>query len=613
MSVLVAREIQKSYGDRLILKDVTLYVGEHDRIGLVGVNGSGKSTLLRVLSGEEDADSGQVQRPEGLGFLSQQPVFDGATVGEVADQAVAWHRALLHSYEDAIARGDLHEASVAQDRLDQVGWEVAHRVDAMLEQLRAPAREALIENLSGGELRRVALARVLLEAPAVLLLDEPTNHLDADTADWLQAWLQGYQGAVILVTHDRYLLEAVAERIVEVEGGVSVAYEGSYGDYLVARSERHERLRREDERADEILRREAAWAVRSPSARTGKQKARLSRLDKLREREGGYQDQNLTLSFTTGFRKGGTMLEAHRLSKSYGKNRLFDGLEISLLPGERLGILGPNGAGKSTLLRVLLGEETPDRGEVSRAPRVKVGMIDQARSGLDPEHTVFEAAGAGNEQVKVGENWIHVASFLGKFLFFRDHFEQRVASLSGGERARLLLARLMLEGANLLVLDEPTNDLDLLTLRVLEEALLSFDGSVIVVTHDRAFMDRVCSSVLAFEGEGRAVMYADRMQHVAAMSARRAEARAERVAEKAPPPKPAKAKLSWKEQRELEQLPERIEAAEDQVVAAEAVLADPATYQQRAADVPSLNKALAALQQAVEALYARWEELSERA
>lgn len=613
MSILVAREIQKSFGDRLVLRDATLHVDDRDRVGLVGVNGSGKSTLLRILTGQERADSGTLIIPEGVGFLSQEPEFEGETVGEVADQAVAWHRDLLVRYEAALEAGKVEEAGAIQDRLDQVGWSVQHRVQAMLERTRAPARAARIADLSGGELRRVALARVLLEAHKVLLLDEPTNHLDADTAEWLQGWLEGFPGAVILVTHDRYLLEAVAERIVEIENGETVAYDGSYGDYLVLRAERQVRLRREDERAAEILAREAAWAARSPSARTGKQKARLGRLDLLQQRENAPREAELQLQLNTGFRKGGTMLEAHRLAKGYGGRTLFSGLELSLLPGDRLGILGPNGAGKSTLLRVLLGMERPDKGEISRAPRVKIGILDQARTGLNLDHTVFEAAGGGNDNVKVGENWIHVASFLGRFLFAREHFTQRVSLLSGGERARLLLARLMLEGANLLVLDEPTNDLDLLTLRVLEEALLNFDGSVIVVTHDRAFMDRVSTSVLAFEEGGQVVRYADRLQHLAAVAARAA---AEKVsAPPAAPPLTKSAKpsrLSWKESQELEALPARIEVAEAEAAAIEVRLADPATYQKAASEVPAMNRQLSAKQQEIAALYMRWEDLSGR-
>ncbi len=614
MSLLLARHIQKSFGDRLVLSDCTLQVDPGDRIGLVGINGCGKSTLLSVIAGEQEADSGEIVRGGTVGLLSQSPLLRGRTAADVVEAAIAWHRRLVLGYETALAQGDLERAGQLQDRLDQVGWEVDHKVDAVLDKVDAPPRDAALERLSGGERRRLALARVLLESPDVLLLDEPTNHLDADTADWLQSYLEGYRGAVVLVTHDRYLLEAVAERIVEVELGQTVAYEGSYGDYLVQRAERRELLRRTRERALEIVAWEAAWAARSPAARTGKQKARLKRLDALRERVPELKESRLSLDLRTGFRKGGTMLEAHGLAKAYGAHSLFEGVELSLLPGDRLGILGPNGAGKTTLLRVLLGQEPPNAGEVVFAPRVVTGLLDQDRSGLKEDDTVFEAAGGGQDNVKVGEDWVHVASFLGRFLFTREHFDQRVTALSGGEQARLLLARLMLAGANLLVLDEPTNDLDLLTLRVLEDALLAFDGASIVVTHDRAFMDRVCNKILAFEGEGRVVEYASRQQHLDAMARRRAT---QKVQAPKAEPKPRKERdhkrLSYAERREYEALPGQIEALEEEQSGIEEVLADPATYRERAEEVGELTARVEAIEAEIEGLFGRWEALGERA
>ena len=613
MSVLLARAVERSFGDRLVLRHADLVVEVRDRVGLVGVNGSGKSTLLRILGGADRCDAGAVRATGSVGLLDQRPRLPGVTVADAAEHAVAWHRSLVRAYEDALSRGDMAAAGAAQDRLDHAGWEVDHQIDSLLDKVGAPGRDGVLARLSGGELRRVALAVTLLSAPDALLLDEPTNHLDADTAEWLQSYLQGYRGAVVLTTHDRYLLEALAERIVEVDDGLTVTYEGSYGDYLVARAERHQAAQQAQERALKLLAREAAWAARSPSARTGKQRARLQRLEELRERRPVLVERSMDLQLTTGLRTGGTVLEVHGLTKSYGDRTLLRGADFSILAGQRLGITGPNGAGKTTLLRLIQRLEAPDAGEVVLASRVRIGVLDQARTGLDDDDTVFEAAGDDHDQVRVGDRWVHVASFLQRFLFRREHLDQRVSTLSGGERARLLLARLMLQGANLLLLDEPTNDLDLLTLRVLEEALLAFDGAVVVVTHDRAFLDRVCTGVLAFEGEGRVVEYASRRQAIAARQRREAVA-----VQAAPAPAPTERPrtrqgLSWREQRELEGLESDIEVAEAAVTAVEEVLADPRTYQERADEVLALNKQLAAREAEVEALYARWEELSERA
>jgi ABC transport system ATP-binding/permease protein len=621
MHLLHADGVEKAFGDRAILKGCDLAVGPGDRVGLVGVNGSGKSTLLRILAGEEAPDLGTVTVHGRRVLLAQEPHLPFATVGEAADDALAWHDALMADYQAALEAGDMQTAGRLQGRLDLVGWERGHEVDAMLDRLDCPPRDAPIGRLSGGERRRVALARALLARPEVLLLDEPTNHLDAETIEWLQARLQGHDGALILVTHDRYLLEAVADRIVEVEHGVTVAYDGSYADYLVARAERHARLRQTEDRRLAMLRREAAWAARSPAARSTKQKARLQRLDALRTGAGPVpEDRAFDLDLSTGLQTGRAVLELHGLDKAYGDRVLLDGLDLNLLAGERLGVLGPNGAGKSTLLRILAGAEPADAGVVHKAPRFRVAVLDQHRTGLDEEDTVFEAAGQGNDHVMVGDRPVHVAGFLARFLFPRAMLDQRVATLSGGERARLLMARLLLAGCNLLLLDEPTNDLDLQTLRVLEEALLSFDGACVVVTHDRAFLDRVCTRVLAFHGDGEVVSYQDRQQYRREVERRRAAAstpvdpdkHAAREAHEARKQAKRQDRLSYAEARELKALPARIEALEDELAELEATLADPATWTERADEAPALAARTQALPDEIEALYTRWETLGEK-
>ena len=614
MKALIATGIEKSFGNRHILRGCELSISAGERIGLVGANGSGKTTLVRILADDDWPDNGEVRRLGTVAWLAQNPVLPGRTVGESLCEAVGWHASLLEAYSKALDEGDMDAASGHQDRLDMVGWEIDHRISAIQDRLRTPDSSATIATLSGGELRRVALARALLAEADVLLLDEPTNHLDADTVVWLEGFLAGYRGAVILVTHDRYLLEAVANRIVEIEGGECVAYEGSYSDYLISRAERQARLQQMESRRLNMLAREAAWAVRSPSARSTKQKARLKRLEVLREQKHWSQPKEMSLSLSTGEKFGGTVIDVQNLSKSYGRNCLMKGLSFSLAPGDRIGVIGVNGAGKSTLLRMLLSQETPDGGDILTASRVSMGVLDQARTGLKGDDSVFEVAGGGNDHVWVHGNPVHVAGFLEKFLFTREHLDQRVDALSGGERARLLLARLLLSGSNILLLDEPTNDLDLLTLRVLEEALLAFDGAVIVVTHDRAFLDRVCTSVLAFEGAGQITQYASRIQAEAAKRRAEDEKQAALIKPAARPERKRDRsdKLSYKERKELAALPGRIESTEEEQAALTEKLADPATYR-GGVDVSSITGMLASIEANLETMYERWEALESRA
>lgn len=617
MHVLRALGIEKAYGDRLILKGCDLEVATKDRVGLVGPNGSGKSTLLRILGDIEGADHGEITLQGRMALLHQDPRLPGRTVGEAADEALSWHRDLLDRWQQALDDDRIDDAARLQSELDLVGWERAHEVDGMLDRLGAPPREAPLDRLSGGERRRVALARALLQRPELLILDEPTNHLDAETIEWLQSWLQGYPGAVLLVTHDRYLLEAVADRIVEIDDGKTVSYAGSYADYLISRAERQANLARAEDRRLSLIAREAEWASRSPAARTTKQKGRLQRLEALKALPALKQQKAMSLDLSTGLKTGRSVLELHGLRKAYGDRVLFDDLSFNLMAGDRLGILGPNGAGKSTLLRILAQAESADRGTVHKAPRFKVAVLDQHRTGLDDADTVHEAAGGGNDHVIVGDRSVHVAGFLSRFLFRREMLDQRVETLSGGERARLLLAKLLLRGCNLLLLDEPTNDLDLQTLRVLEEALLSFDGACVVITHDRAFLDRVCTRLLAFHGDSTVATYADRLQVRREMERRAEAARqaasARRARDKATAATAPTDRLTYAEKKELAALPVRIEEAEAALEEVEAQLADPTLWSDRPEQAPPLSARAQALPDEIAALYERWERLAARA
>jgi len=609
MAVLVADSIDKAWGDRAILRELSVSVDKGERLGLVGPNGCGKSTLLSIMGGDEPCDGGEIRFQGSRGILGQDPHLAGETVADAVRAALEWHHALLDRYHAALDAGRMRDAQSLQDQLDLHGWDHDHRAAAMLQRVGAPAMDARLDKLSGGQRRRVALAATLLGEPDILLLDEPTNHLDAAAVDWLQEWLERYKGTVILVTHDRYLLEAVASRIVEIDDGVAVSYDGSYADYLIARAERQAMLQRREDSRLGMIRREAEWASRSPAARSTKQRARLDRLKVMRDQRPLKKSEMFKLDFRTGLKQGQTVLEAHGLKKSYGELKILEGLDLSMLRGDRLGVLGANGVGKSTLLKILLGTESLDSGQMRFAPRVNVAYLDQQRSALKATDSVYEAMGDGKDKILVGDNWVHVVGYLQRFLFPKSMHDQTVATLSGGERARLLLAKMLLEGANFLILDEPTNDLDLMTLRVLEEALLDFDGSCVVVTHDRAFLDRVCTGILAFEGDGKIVRYASRSQAEAGMAAK-AEVKVSKPKAQRKPDRPKK--LSWKEQREFDALPQNLEDAELALAELEDKLADPDTWTDPAG-ARLVQEQHAAATAKVEALYERWEELEARA
>ena len=615
MHSLVVNEIEKSYGDRQILRGCSFFVGTQDRVGIVGANGAGKSTLLRIISGKEEPNHGRIHLPVSVAILDQNPTLTGETVEDAVRETSRWHQDLLDGYNAAIVNEDWDEMAELQDRLDLVGWDISHNIDAVLQRVQAPTAESSLENLSGGEIRRVALARTLLSNADLLILDEPTNHLDTETIEWLEAFLAGYRGSVLLVTHDRYLLEQVATRIIEVEDGVCVGYDGSYGDYLVASAERQSRLRQAESRRLKLISQEAAWAARSPAARSTKQKARLQRLDQLQNQRSMPSERSIEWNFDTDDRFGSTLMEVEDLSIRFGSRQLFSEATFTISPKERIGIVGRNGTGKSSLLKLLTGQLKSSTGQIHRQSRLHIGILDQNRSGLKPDDTVYESVG-GADFVDVQGQRVHVVGFLAKFLFGRTMLDQKVSLLSGGERARLLMAKLLLQGANLLILDEPTNDLDLLTLRALEEALLEFGGGVFVVTHDRAFLDRVCTGILSIEEE-QVVSYADRSQVMKAAHARRQAQQAEQQSRKEtvePQAKTVKQQLglSYQEKKELESLPDRIEHWETEVEQMNSVILDPTTYSNPDIDVALLQQNKETLESQIEDAMERWEDLSER-
>ncbi|MBX3130650.1 MAG: ABC-F family ATP-binding cassette domain-containing protein [Polyangiaceae bacterium] len=622
MPVLSAHGLVKAYGPTTVLRGASLTIRSGERVGVVGRNGAGKSTLGRILAGVEPADAGSVsrRRDSAVLYLSQVPEFDGdpTVTAAVSSGLEAWSRAMAR-YESASAQVDrrdgvldaaIEEQAQAADEVERLGgFEQSHRIASLLEHLRIARPDSPVSTLSGGEQRRVALARLLIAAPDLAILDEPTNHLDADTVEWLEGYLlDGFRGALLLITHDRYLLDRVATRTVEVSRGEVYSYDGGYGLYLQQKAERLELEARTEQNRQNFLRGELAWLARQPKARTTKQKARIDRAEAALavERPEVERLARLTLD---DVRAGKTILETRDLRVELGGRLLVDGLTLSLTQGQRIGIVGPNGAGKTTLLRTLLGQLDPTSGSVVLGKNTKLGYFDQLRSGLTDAESVFDNVAGDQSRIEVSGQPIEPRSYLERFGFDGAQQRQPVSSLSGGERARVALARLLREPANLLILDEPTNDLDTETLAALETMLCDMAATALVVTHDRWFLDRVATSILAFEGDARVVHYPGNYSDY------RARARAASTESTRPRGTPRKReptavarKLSRPEERELGELPDAIDRAEARHAELAQKLSAPETYL-GGVDVEALALELQRAREEADRLLARWEEL----
>jgi ABC transport system ATP-binding/permease protein len=648
-AILTVQDLEKAFGTRRVLAGVSFAVHEADRIGLVGVNGSGKSTLLRLVVGavagvtpgrDDGPDAGLITRRRGLtvAWVPQEPVLDPQrSVIETLREGHAAHAAALARLDElgaAISGGALGEGARAVAIEEQAalhghvadlgGWDLDHEIRGLAAALALPPQDAAVGTLSIGERRRVALARALLGGTDLLVLDEPTNHLDALTVTWLEERLRSWPRALLLVTHDRYFLDRVATRILELDRGQLRAYEGGYSRFLEAQAERLSNESARERARAAFVRRELGWIRRGPKARTGKQQARIDRFDAaVADGEGHRADgpapgeRVLALELPVGGRLGKTILELHALRKSLGGRLLFDGLSLRFKPGDRIGVVGPNGAGKTTLVRVVLGDLAPDAGEVVRGQHTRFAFLDQGRADLRDDRTVLEEVAGDNDHVVLESGAVHVRTFL-RMLLFDDAFaDTPVGTLSGGERNRVQLARILRAGGNFLVLDEPTNDLDLFTLGALEDALVRFPGCALVVSHDRWFLDRVATGILAFEGSGAVVF------HEGNYSDYLARRRAAPEPPDAPPPSApapgsrerrrrdpdAPRRLTFAERQELAGIEAALESAEARAAELTTTLNDPEVYRQRSREVPELVAALDAARADVERLYARWQEL----
>ena len=508
-----------------VLKDIYLSFFYGAKIGVLGLNGSGKSSLLRIIAGMDKEFLGEVVWSPGytVGMLEQEPKLDPTkTVKEVVEEAVAATVNLLKEFEeinekfmdpalmedpDAMDKLITRQGEV-QEKLDAINaWELDVMLDRAMDALRLPPSDAIVGRLSGGEKRRVALCRLLLQEPDVLLLDEPTNHLDAESVHWLELYLQNYKGTVIAVTHDRYFLDNVAGWILELDRGEGIPWKGNYSSWLDQKQNRLKQEEKTESKRQKTLERELEWIRMSPKARQSKGKARLSAYDKLVGEEAKEREAKLELFIPPGPRLGAKVIEANGVSKAYGDKLLFENLNFSLPQGGIVGIIGPNGAGKSTLFKLITGQEKSDSGNFEVGETVKLAYVDQEHDSLDSEKTVYQIISGGSELMKLGNREVNSRAYVSKFNFAGSDQEKKVGVLSGGERNRVHLAITLKEGGNLLLMDEPTNDLDINTLRALEEALENFGGCAVIISHDRWFLDRICTHILAFEGDSQVVWF----------------------------------------------------------------------------------------------------------
>ena len=509
--------LTKKFGQRELLKDINLAFYPGAKIGLLGRNGAGKSTLLKIMAGIDKEYEGEARLADGytVGYLEQEPQLDPEkTVFENVLDAVAHSRDVLRRFEEINTRlGEpmepeemetlLAEQATVQDEIDAKNlWDLDRQIEIAMDAMNLPPGDWGVTTLSGGERRRVALCKLLLEKPDLLLLDEPTNHLDAESVNWLERHLAEYLGTVVAVTHDRYFLDNVAKWILEVDHGRGIPFEGNYSAWLEQKKARLELEEKQVSARQKTLDKELEWVRMSPKARQAKSKARMAAYEKLAAEQAAVRDSEVEIFIPASRPLGYQVIEAEKISKAFGDKLLFENLSFRLPPGGIVGIIGPNGAGKTTLFRMLVGLEQPDTGTIKVGSTVDIGYVDQSRDALDPTKSVFEEISEGHDTIELGKRTVNARSYVAKFNFMGPDQQKKVGKLSGGERNRVHLAKLLRGGANLLLLDEPTNDLDVDTLRSLEEGITNFAGSVVVITHDRWFLDRLATHIIAFEGDG---------------------------------------------------------------------------------------------------------------
>jgi ATP-binding cassette subfamily F protein uup len=622
-TIISASEVTVRYNDRAILDATTLGIQEGERLGLVGRNGAGKTTFLRILAGLQSPDSGEVARQRDLvvSYLPQDFMLDATkSVEENIRDGAKPVLDLIAEFESLPHDSKRHEE--LEHRIGALeGWTLDQRIETAISHLNCPAADRRIDTLSGGEKRRVAMCRAIVSLPDFLILDEPTNHLDPESIEWVAEFLDEFHGTFLVVTHDRYFLDRVVKRMIELSDGKFFSHDGNYTDYLLDKAERQAADATVEHKRQMFLKKELAWVRQGPRAQRSKQKDRFERYYDTAAQAGPVIEEDIELVIPPPPQLGNRTVELSNLGMEIGGKKLFSGFSYTFENGQRIGVCGRNGLGKTTLLKAIIGQLPPTEGTVKTGQLTKFNYVDQGRLQLNEERTVLDEVADGTEFVQWGDAKISVRSYLKRFLFSDDRITTLVKKLSGGERSRLLLARILKSGGNFLILDEPTNDLDLPTLRVLEEALIAFPGVVLVVSHDRYFLNRVCTDILAFEGDGKihhsvgdydyylekkqkAAVAASR-QSAAILATNKSAALSRDAATKSAKPR----KLSFKEQRELEGMEAQIHTVEAEVARIEGLFADPEFFRKHAAKVNQLTHDLDSAKADVPKLYARWEEL----
>ncbi|HRO63106.1 ATP-binding cassette domain-containing protein [Thermomonas sp.] len=640
MPLLHFQNVDYSVGGPLLLEQINFSIDPGERVCIVGRNGAGKSTLMRLVAGEIKPDDGEIRVQGGVvvaRMAQEVPQDTQGSVFDVVAQGLGELGALLAQYHHAVHDGDMDAMAAAQTQIEaRHGWDLDRRVTQVLEKLDLPD-EAEFAALSGGMKRRVLLGQALVRAPDILLLDEPTNHLDIEAIDWLEGFLKSFNGSLVFVTHDRSFLRALATRIVEIDRGQLTSWPGDYDNYLRRREERLHAQAQENARFDKLLAQEEVWIRQGIKARRTRNEGRVRALKAMRVERAARRELTgkVKMEAAGAQASGKKVIEMTGVAQAFGDKVILRDASTTILRGDRIGIIGPNGSGKSTLLKILLGELTPDAGSVEQGTQLQIAYFDQHRSQLDESRNAVENVAGGADFVEINGSRKHIIGYLQDFLFSPERARAPITRLSGGERNRLLLARLFAQPSNVLVMDEPTNDLDVETLELLEELLLDYKGTLLLVSHDRDFLDNVVTSTLALEGDGKLAEYVGGYSDWLRQRAMpRQDARATSMdarlrghdepkdsatmdvrlrghdEQKPSPPAPAaKKKLSFKEQRELEQLPDRIEQLESDIAARTEAMNAPAFFQQDSAAIVSANDTLAALQAELDAAYARWEAL----
>ncbi|MGN6312615.1 MAG: ATP-binding cassette domain-containing protein [Rhodanobacteraceae bacterium] len=617
MSLVQLQRVDFSVGGPLLLEGVDLSIEANERVCIVGRNGEGKTTLLKLISGELRADDGEVRVQNGIVIarLPQEVPHDTAgSVFDVVAEGLGELGQLLARYHHLLDEGDLDALGAVQHQIEaQHGWDLNRRVEEVLAKLRLPG-DMDFSALSGGMKRRVLLAQALVRKPDILLLDEPTNHLDIEAIGWLEGFLKQFAGSIVFITHDRAFLRALATRIVEIDRGALTDWPGDYDNYLRRREERLHAESQANALFDKKLAQEEVWIRQGIKARRTRNEGRVRALQALRNERAKRRELAGSVKMTLGNAQasGRKVIDLEHVTHGYDGRVLIDDLSTTVMRGDRIGIIGPNGAGKSTLLKIMLGELVPQHGNARLGTGTQIAYFDQHRLQLDDSLNAIENVAGGREFIELNGQRKHIIGYLQDFLFSPERARAPITRLSGGERNRLLLAKLFAQPSNLLVMDEPTNDLDVETLELLEELLLDYKGTLLLVSHDRAFLDNVVSSTLALEGEGRIGEYvggySDWLRQRPAEPPAAPRAGKPAVAA-APPPALAKRKLSFKDQRTLEQLPGRIEQLESEIAARTAVMSDPAFFRQDSNAIMQANQTLAALQADLDTAYAQWAEL----